>query len=197
MSKSDRTKAFIIETVAPIFNKNGYSAMSLSKITNATGLTKGAIYGNFKNKEELALETFLFSVRRVLRDLNNHVNKGKTPLEQLKNVASFYQNYYEYNREFGGCPILNIGVDSNNQNSLITDKVKSYNVRILKQFSILIEQCKVGNEIKQTINSELYARRFFSMIEGAVYMSYIMEDKEYMKDLAVYMNEIITNELIQ
>ncbi len=34
------------------------------------------------------------------------------------------------------------------------------------------------------------------MIEGAVYMSYIMEDKNYMKDLAVYMKQIIANELI-
>lgn len=197
MSKSEKTKAFIIQTVAPIFNKNGYSAMSLSKITNATGLTKGAIYGNFENKEQLALEAFLFSVRRVLRDLNAHVNKGKTPLQQLKNVASFYKDYFEYNKEFGGCPILNIGVDSNNQNSLITNKVRSYNLRILKQFTLLIEKCKETNEIKLTIDSELYAKRFFSMIEGAVYMSYIMDDGEYMKDLAIYMNDIITKELMQ
>ena len=76
MSKSERTKAFIIETVAPIFNKNGYAAMSLSKITKATGLTKGAIYGHFENKEELAIESFKFSVRKVLKDLNETVNKG-------------------------------------------------------------------------------------------------------------------------
>lgn len=195
MSKSEKTKAYIIETVAPIFNRNGYAAMSLSKITNATGLTKGAIYGNFQNKEQLALEAFLYSVRRVLRDLNAYVNKGRTPLQQLKNVANFYRNYYEYNKEFGGCPILNIGVDSNNQNSLITSKVRSYNLRILKQFTLLIEECKKANEIKEAINSELYAKRFFSMIEGAVYMSYIMNDKEYMKDLSVHMNEIIENEL--
>ena len=197
MSKSEKTKAFIIETVAPIFNKNGYSAMSLSKITAATGLTKGAIYGNFENKEQLALEAFIYSVRRVLSDLNTHINKGNSHLNRLLRVATFYQNYFEYNKEFGGCPILNIGVDSNNQNTLIIGKVRFYNNKILKQFTYLIEQCKETNEVKLEVNSELYAKRFFSMIEGAVYMSYIMNDKGYMKDLAIYMTEIITNELMQ
>jgi AcrR family transcriptional regulator len=196
VSKSEKTKAFIIETVAPIFNKNGYAAMSLSKITEATSLTKGAIYGHFKNKEELAVEAFVFSVRRVLKDLNVHINKGNTPIEQLLNVATFYQNYFEYNKAFGGCPILNIGVDSNNQNTLVIAKVRSYNTRILKQFTTLIEQCKKADEIKSNVNSELYAKRFFSMVEGAVYMSYIMDDKEYMKDLAIHMKEIINRELI-
>ena len=195
MSKSEKTKAFIIETVAPIFNKNGYTAMSLSKITNATGLTKGAIYGNFQNKEQLALEAFQFSVRRVLRDLNTHVNKGKTPLDQLKNVATFYKNYYEYNLKLGGCPILNTGVDANNHNPQIIAKVRSYNERILERFTNLIESCKASNEIKKEIESHVYAKRFFAMIEGAIYMSYIMVDKSYMKDLAIYMNEIIEREL--
>jgi AcrR family transcriptional regulator len=197
VSKSEKTKAFIIESVAPIFNKNGYVAMSLSKITNATGLTKGAIYGHFESKEQLALEVFQFSVRRVLKDLNNHINKGNSPLEKLLLVASFYKKYYQYNKKLGGCPILNTGVDANNQNKLISNKVKSYNERILVQFSTLIESGKESKELKPSIDSKLFARRFFSMIEGAIYMSYIMDDENYMKDLAIYMNQIIHKELVQ
>ena len=43
MTKADRTRSYIIEQVAPIFNKKGVHGTSLSDITNATGLTKGAI----------------------------------------------------------------------------------------------------------------------------------------------------------
>ncbi len=197
MSKSEKTKAFIIETVAPIFNQNGYSAMSLSKITTATGLTKGAIYGHFENKENLAIEAFRFSVRRVLKDLNKEVNQGKTPLEKLLKIASFYKKYYSYNKQFGGCPFLNIGVDSNHQNSSISDLVKSYNYRILDQFKLLIDAAKASNEIKTTIDSMLYAKRFFYMIEGAVYMSYIMKDEHYTLDASIFMEQIIKQELKQ
>ncbi|WP_281979564.1 TetR/AcrR family transcriptional regulator [Tenacibaculum mesophilum] len=195
MSKSERTKAFIIETVAPIFNKNGYAAMSLSKITEATGLTKGAIYGHFENKEELAIESFKFSVRKVLKDLNETVNKGETPIEMLLNVALFYEGYYEYNKQFGGCPILNIGVDANNQNKVIAQLVQSYNHRILEKFSLLIEKAKEANEIKKSVDSMLYAKRFFYMIEGAVYMTHIMKDDSYLKDVSTVLQQIIKQEL--
>ncbi len=197
MSKSEKTKAFIIATVAPIFNKNGYAAMSLSKITEATGLTKGAIYGHFENKESLAIEAFRFSVRRVLKDLNKEIEKGKTPLDKLFKIASFYKKYYAYNKQFGGCPILNIGVDANNHNSSIANMVKSYNQRILDQFEILLDNGKKSNEIKKTIDSMLYAKRFFYMIEGAIYMSYIMNDEHYTIDASVFMEQIIKQELIQ
>ena len=197
MSKSEKTKSFIIETVAPIFNKNGYSAMSLSKITQATGLTKGAIYGHFENKEELALEAFRFSVRKVLKDLNIYINKETSPIKKLYNIASFYENYYDYSKQFGGCPILNIGVDSNNQNTAIANLVRSYNTRILEQFSILIETGKQLKEIKSAVNSEIYAKRFFYMIEGAVYMSYIMKDGSFLNDLSLTIKQIIKQELQQ
>ena len=197
MSKSEKTKSFIIETVAPIFNKNGYSAMSLSKITQATGLTKGAIYGHFENKEELALEAFRFSVRKVLKDLNIYINKETSPIKKLYNIASFYENYYDYSKQFGGCPILNIGVDSNNQNTAIANLVRSYNTRILEQFSLLIETGKQLKEIKSAVNSEIYAKRFFYMIEGAVYMSYIMKDGSFLNDLSLTIKQIIKQELQQ
>ncbi|WBX76507.1 TetR/AcrR family transcriptional regulator [Tenacibaculum ovolyticum] len=197
MSKSEKTKAFIIETVAPIFNKSGYSAMSLSKITTATGLTKGAIYGHFENKENLALEAFKFSVRRVLKDLNKEVAKGKTPLDMLLNITSFYKGYYHYNKQFGGCPILNIGVDSDNQNSKISKLVQSYNYRILDRFAELIDMGKKSNQIKNSIDSMRYAKRFFYMIEGAVYMSYIMKDDSYLIDLSQTIEEIIKEQLQQ
>lgn len=195
MSKSEKTKAFIIETVAPIFNKNGYSAMSLSKITDATGLTKGAIYGHFKNKEELAIEAFRYSVRRVLKDLNKKINLGKTPLGKLLEIASFYKTYYDYNKEFGGCPILNIGVDSNNQKTGIANLVRYYNDKILNQFSLLIDAAKEVNEIKKSTDSMVLAKRFFYMIEGAVYMSHIMKDESYLTDVSMYMELIINKDL--
>jgi TetR/AcrR family transcriptional repressor of nem operon len=36
----------------------GYSGTSMSDITAATGLTKGSIYGNFENKDEVAIAAF-------------------------------------------------------------------------------------------------------------------------------------------
>ena len=64
LKKSARTRQFIVEKSAPIFNKKGYSGTSLHDLTEATGLTKGGIYGNFENKDEIAAAAFEFNSRR-------------------------------------------------------------------------------------------------------------------------------------
>jgi len=79
-TKAERTTQYIIETVAPLFNQRGYSATSLSDITSAVGLTKGAIYGNFKNKEELALKAFEHNKGLLILAINEAVNHTSTPL---------------------------------------------------------------------------------------------------------------------
>jgi TetR/AcrR family transcriptional repressor of nem operon len=65
MSKAERTKQFIVEKTAPIFNTKGYAGTSLNDMINATGLTKGSIYGNFVNKDDVALAAFDYNLKKV------------------------------------------------------------------------------------------------------------------------------------
>jgi AcrR family transcriptional regulator len=44
-----------------LFNTKGYNSTSLSDITQATGLTKGSIYGNFENKDQVAIEVYKYN----------------------------------------------------------------------------------------------------------------------------------------
>ncbi len=55
MGKAEETRQTIIEKAAVIFNKNGYQRTTMSTLTKALGLTKGAIYGHFADKDELAI----------------------------------------------------------------------------------------------------------------------------------------------
>ncbi|RKM92681.1 TetR/AcrR family transcriptional regulator, partial [Aquimarina sp. AD10] len=63
MIRSEKTRQLIIKKTASIFNKKGYTGTYLSDLTNATGLTKGSIYGNFKDKNEVALEAFRYNYK--------------------------------------------------------------------------------------------------------------------------------------
>ena len=54
LSKAERTKQFIVEKAAAVFNEKGYAGTSMNDLTIATGLTKGSIYGNFENKDDIA-----------------------------------------------------------------------------------------------------------------------------------------------
>jgi AcrR family transcriptional regulator len=194
-TKAELTSQYILETVAPIFNRNGYAATSISDLTKATGLTKGAIYGNFKNKEKLAIDAFRFTVKKLMRQINSHLELSSSPIQKLFLISDFYRNYYSYSKKLGGCPVVNIGVDSNNQNTLLLKKVRKVIEKIQDQVATIIENGIEIGEISSEINAMQYAKRLDTMIQGAVFMTYTMDDEFYMKDTMNQIDQMIHNEM--
>ena len=76
MTKASRTRQFIISKTAPVFNTQGYAGTSLIDLTKATGLSKGALYGNFSNKEEIAMSVFQHSMEKVREAAQTKIGKG-------------------------------------------------------------------------------------------------------------------------
>jgi len=193
--KSQITSEFIVKTVAPVFNKKGYSGTSMSDITTATGLTKGAIYGNFKDKNELAVSAFVYNINLVSEQFQKAVSGPKTSLEKLYSIASFYTDYYEFTFNFGGCPILNVGVDANHQNEALTKKVKKAIRNLQNNLALIIESGVRDGEIKESVSPQKFARKFFAMIEGSIFMATTLQDQTYMNDLTESMTQLIDTEL--
>jgi AcrR family transcriptional regulator len=52
-TKRARTRETLVSAAAALFQARGIDAVSLDEVAAHAGLTKGAIYGNFENKEDL------------------------------------------------------------------------------------------------------------------------------------------------
>lgn len=197
MSKAEETKRYIIETVAPIFNKHGYAATTMSQLTKATKLTKGAIYGNFKNKEELAIQAFDYNVALLIGAIRKRTNKSSTATERLHAIIDFYREYYTYSKKFGGCPVLNVGVDANNQNTLLLENVRK-TIKTLQGYIEKIIQKGIDNgEFKASSDAKAWAVRIDTMIQGATFIMHTMDNEVYMKDTMDQIELMINNELKQ
>jgi AcrR family transcriptional regulator len=53
--KRDRTRAKLLEAARSLIREKGYEHATLDAIAERAGMTTGAIYGNFKNRDELFL----------------------------------------------------------------------------------------------------------------------------------------------
>ena len=74
--KSDRDgREALLDTARELFLTSGFVAVSMQQIAEAAGMTKGAPYYHFKNKEELFLTVFLREIDRqragFLAELDN------------------------------------------------------------------------------------------------------------------------------
>lgn len=53
--KRERTRAALIRSAAEIIGEKGWDRTSLEEVASRAGMTRGAIYGNFKHREDLFL----------------------------------------------------------------------------------------------------------------------------------------------
>src|SRR5947208_5987986 len=53
--KRERTRAKLLEAARSLIREKGYERTTLEEIAERAGMTTGAIYGNFKNRDELFL----------------------------------------------------------------------------------------------------------------------------------------------
>lgn len=52
-NKRDRTRAALIEAARALVREKGFSKTTLEEVAERAGMTTGAIYGNFRNRDEL------------------------------------------------------------------------------------------------------------------------------------------------
>lgn len=181
ISKAERTKRFIIEKTAPIFNAKGYVGTSMNDITDATGLTKGSIYGNFENKDEVALEAFDYNYNLIVAYLKKQIESRPNMIDRLLVYPNTYRTFLELPILKAGCPILNTSTEADDTHPLLRLKavnaLKLWKKAIEKSITTGIER----NEIVETTNANEFAFILMSLIEGAVMQAKVTGSSEVLE----------------
>ncbi len=194
-TKAERTSAFIIERVAPVFNKHGYIGTSMSDLTEATGLTKGALYGNFENKEALALSAFEYNSRLLLDKLDEKLGIEGGALDKIFELTKFFRNYDIFTHEMGGCPVLNVGVDSMHNNHLLSAATKETIKTIEGKIALVLENGVNNGELRLPVTPLQFAKQLYTMLQGAVAMSTMTLDRKYLMNTVAYLDQLVKKEL--
>ncbi len=168
MSKAEDTRQFIIEKTAPVFNKKGYAGTSLTDLTNATGLTKGSIYGNFENKDEVALAAFDYNFGRVVSYIKSKITATDNSIERLTVYPKVYRDFLKVPFLKPGCPLLNTATEADDTHPALKERVIQalafWKTSIENQINRGIER----KEIKAKTDPTQVALVMISMIEGAI-----------------------------
>lgn len=196
MTKAERTRQFIIERSSAIFNTRGYDSTSLSDIQNATKLTKGAIYGNFANKKELAIAAYEHNFSSLMEKISALMKHTHSAKSALMAYANFYVQNWETVFKVGGCPMLNAAVEADDHLHYLRDAVRKSMQRFMKILQKTIEEGQARNEFKADVNSEEYAATIFTIMEGNILLAKTMNDPKYFQLSANRIKYIVEQELV-
>ncbi len=192
MVRSEKTRQFIIEKTASIFNKKGYVGTYLSDLTEATGLTKGSIYGNFKNKNEVALEAFRYNYKFQTKEISNLIDSEPSAIKKLQLFFEHFKNNYRNVFNNGGCAILNTAVDTDDGDEILKNEVINTINDWIKRVKTILDVGIENNEIK-TINTLEFSHKIIAQIEGSILLSKTLNQPDILlKNLETLEKEILS-----
>jgi TetR/AcrR family transcriptional regulator, transcriptional repressor for nem operon len=191
MTKADKTRQHILEKTAPLFNRKGFHGTSLAELTAATGLTKGALYGNFQDKEEMALGAFQYSIAKVRDVVKDELSGALTCKEQLIALLSFYSKYVFSPPIPGGCPLLNTAIEVDDHRTSMRRVLVKELHHTIGFIQNLIRQGIAKDEFRQDVDPAGIAYIFFCAIEGALMFSRAERSREPMDIIVQHCKNIL------
>lgn len=169
MTKAEKTKQFIIEKTAPVFNRKGYAGTSISDLTEATGLTKGSIYGNFENKDEVALAAFDYNHRRVVNRISERLGgKHASAIDKLKAYISVYAEMPKDAILQYGCPVLNTATEADDTHPELRKRAQMAVQMWKRNVESIIKEGQEQKQIRKSVDAAEFAYGFIAVIEGGV-----------------------------
>jgi AcrR family transcriptional regulator len=107
VEQREKTRGCLVEAATKVFSRRGYDKASLDEVAEEAGFTKGAVYSNFKGKEDLFLATIdahfeqrLDAIKRVLAEEPGEEGTayagGMDFMEQLNRDPEYFALFFEF-----------------------------------------------------------------------------------------------------
>lgn len=191
LSKAQRTRLFIVESMAEIFNKKGYAGTSMADVESITGLSRGTIYHHFDNKESIALAVFDYNFDRLCRLVDEQVELSKSFYEKLVVYAKVYQLIATDGAVSGGSPILNTASEADDTNILLKDRAIKAIKRNEFQISKIIEMGIRTGEFRKNTDAQKIAISILSTLEGGLMIARATNDTERMQCITTSVEALV------
>ena len=160
-----------------LFLEKGYHGTSIDDITQAAGLTKGALYWHFKSKEDLLKRIIDEYERRFLNGMMHAVGEVKGGvLDKFEKYIRFNSAFAYYNREL--CVSFDtLAAELVGAHHRIEPEIRGIYKKYQNFLSKLILQGKKEKIFKKELDTELTALLIIAFHDGILLQWSINRDK--------------------
>ncbi|QHL87165.1 TetR family transcriptional regulator [Nibribacter ruber] len=174
--KAEQTRQHIIEQAAVLFNQKGFAGTSYQDLIEATGVTKGCLYGHFASKEELAVEAFEYAAQIIIDRLGEAMAPHDLASNRLRALLDFYRTYLSHPILAGGCPVLNTVVEADDNQPALHARVVVVLNRLHKGVYKLIELGQAQGVFASAANAQHIATFVVATVEGGILLGKAYND---------------------
>lgn len=144
-----QTRQDLLLSALNVFYQHGVARASLNEIARNAGVTRGALYWHFKNKEDLfdALFQLIFQdiSQELERDINEHTIHPKDNLRQA--LINMFVRLQHNDMHYKFCNILHLKCEHTAQNQAIIALSQKYHIMWEEQLMRALQVCVTQNDL--------------------------------------------------
>ena len=181
--KGEETRRRILDSAQSLILDRGYAGVSVDQVINSVGLTKGAFFYHFKNKNDLArtlIRRFADDGIALLEDNLARARKlSDDPLQQFLILIGLYEELFEgLEAPFPGCLLASYVYELQQFDDDIKPIITEEFLYSRKALTALIKQIVGKYPPRVSVGPEALADMFMSTFEGAFILSKSLDEPE-------------------
>ena len=181
-TKGSRTRRKIIENSLQLFSVKGYYNTSVSDILDATGLTKGGLYGHFASKEDIWYAVYDEAVSIWKGLVFRGIRNDSDPLERIeKFIENDLLDYLGADVFEGGCFFLNMLVELSGQSASMSRQILRGFVRLSALLRTWLQEAAQEGLLKEALDLKETANFIIISLNGAAALYISSRDRSILE----------------
>jgi len=177
MSKGDDTRHAVLRHALDLSSRIGLEGLSIGRLADEMKMSKSGLFGHFKSKEVLQLQTLELCAGEFLDDV---VRPAFREDEGEPRVRKLFENWVEWtrdNRYSGGCPFVQFSFELDDRPGPLLDELQRQQhgwIGILAEAARRAVSC---GHFKADVDPDQFAHEFQALMLGYLHASRLMRDK--------------------
>jgi len=159
-------KSIVLGQVMHIFWNQGYTNTSIKDLTRVTKLQPGSLYGAFKNKRNLFINSLDLYFDNLFIAVTKILHTEEAPLKRIENFFDFILSQKNDDKEIKSCLLVNTLLEIPPQDIEINHRVSDMFKKIETEFCKVLEQAELNNTLVHDSEPKALAKMLMSGIFG-------------------------------
>lgn len=162
-TRSARSRAALLESAARGLSRYGYGNLVLEQVAKEAGYTRGALYHQFKDKQDLTLAVLTWVLGAWQEEVGAHVEKETRPVDALRTLARRHAVFCR--REFARVAVA-VRVEFAGQDHPVGRAIEDAYAVLTRLVARLIDAARETGDIPAGPPTEALAAGFVGTVEG-------------------------------
>jgi AcrR family transcriptional regulator len=163
--RSARTRSALLESAAKELSRYGYGNLILERVASEAGYTRGALYHQFKDKEDLALAVLHWVHENWLLEVGDPARQEPDPVAELIALA---RGHAVFCRRDVARVVMALRVEFSGQDHPVGRTIALISDKGVKRVARLIDAGRRTGTIPPGPPARTVALAFFGALEGTV-----------------------------